>query len=392
MKRLLLVLGLASLCATAVAQRNPDVMFLYKHEAKRAEIILPQVNGYNIYKADLHTHTVFSDGGVTPKIRVQEAYQDGLDIVALTDHIEYRTNEEAFLRATEGYHKRLPKAKNHLIHREPADKDGILADLNLPYELSKKYAKRYDIMVIPGVEITRHPDQYGHFNALFVKDANKVYDPDPAQSFRNAKAQGALIMHNHPGWRRTTTDKSEFLVKAYGEKLIDGIEIINGYGAAPKLINRCREENLFVGAGTDLHGSSNYGDNLRPCTFIFAKERTEEAIKDALKAGRSLAYSAKNVMGDKQLLADLFNASIVAKVVSVSSDGEQTISLTNMSSIPYHIVRGKKGYGMHIAPFHSTTIKCKKDQKIQYYVMNMWYADEKAPNGAHPRVVITLDE
>ena len=23
---------------------------------------IPQVNGYNVYKADLHTHTIFSDG------------------------------------------------------------------------------------------------------------------------------------------------------------------------------------------------------------------------------------------------------------------------------------------------------------------------------------------
>ena len=55
-----------------------------RHEPCRKEIILPEVNGYNVYKADLHTHTVFSDGHVLPKFRMNEAWQDGLDVVAVT--------------------------------------------------------------------------------------------------------------------------------------------------------------------------------------------------------------------------------------------------------------------------------------------------------------------
>ena len=41
-----------------------------RHEPCRHEIIIPQVNGYNVYKADLHTHTVYSDAQVLPKYRV----------------------------------------------------------------------------------------------------------------------------------------------------------------------------------------------------------------------------------------------------------------------------------------------------------------------------------
>ena len=40
--------------------------------AQRAEFILPEVNGYNVYKADLHTHSVYSDGDCTPEFRVRE--------------------------------------------------------------------------------------------------------------------------------------------------------------------------------------------------------------------------------------------------------------------------------------------------------------------------------
>ena len=45
---------------------------------ERVEIVLPQVNGYNVYKADLHIHTLYSDGDVTPEYRVREAWYDGL--------------------------------------------------------------------------------------------------------------------------------------------------------------------------------------------------------------------------------------------------------------------------------------------------------------------------
>ncbi|MBQ2027742.1 MAG: histidinol-phosphatase, partial [Alistipes sp.] len=82
MKRIYLLLALVCFgCANVVAQKNPDTFVLGKNTTKRVEMILPQVNGYNIYKADLHSHTAFSDGSLMPKARVLEAYNDGLDIL-----------------------------------------------------------------------------------------------------------------------------------------------------------------------------------------------------------------------------------------------------------------------------------------------------------------------
>ena len=54
--------------------------------AQRREIILPEVNGYTAYKADLHTHTIYSDGDCTPEYRVKEAWNNGLDVLAITEH------------------------------------------------------------------------------------------------------------------------------------------------------------------------------------------------------------------------------------------------------------------------------------------------------------------
>ena len=72
----------------------------------RTEIVLPQVNGYNIYKADLHTHSAFSDGSVLPEYRVKEAWVDGLDVMAVTEHIEYRRQESKMLEYLQDYAKK----------------------------------------------------------------------------------------------------------------------------------------------------------------------------------------------------------------------------------------------------------------------------------------------
>lgn len=396
MKRIFVLLALASFAlANAVAQKLPaDKINLGKRSKQRAEMILPQVNGYNIYRADLHTHTIYSDGYLAPRARVEEAYYDGMDIIAITDHLEYRPNEQRFLDATCGYHKGKVEAANHLIHREPADKRGILTDLNIAWREAEKYGKRYGVMIIPGVEISRHPDSVGHYNALFVKDVNKIYHPDAEQSFRRAKQQGALIMHNHPVWRRKTSEKNEFQQRVYAAGLIDGVEVVNGYQFAPKMIKRCLDENLFMAGGTDAHGTTAAGyasrGYLRTCTLVFAKECSAEAVKEALTERRTLAYSAGNIIGDQTLLKELFKASVRVSIVATSSKGDRTVAITNLSSVPYELRRGKSI--ITLGAFQTTTITVAPEKNIAFSIMNMWCSTEKSPHGTHPYYKIMMDE
>ena len=49
----------------------------------RNEIRVPDPEGYRTLKCDFHIHTVFSDGLVWPTVRVDEAYREGLDAIAL---------------------------------------------------------------------------------------------------------------------------------------------------------------------------------------------------------------------------------------------------------------------------------------------------------------------
>ena len=100
MRKYLVMAAGMLMCLSASAQfyyqDSKNVEMLRHSEYRtpvRTEILIPQVCGYNVYKSDLHTHSVYSDGTVTPQFRVKEAWLDGLDVIAVTEHIEYRPFE-----------------------------------------------------------------------------------------------------------------------------------------------------------------------------------------------------------------------------------------------------------------------------------------------------------
>lgn len=96
-------------------------------------------------KADLHIHTVFSDGNVWPTIRVQEALRENLDAISLTEHLEY----------------------------QPHKADIPHPDRNRSYNLALAEAAKHDLLIVPGSEITRS-EPVGHSNAVFINDANNI--------------------------------------------------------------------------------------------------------------------------------------------------------------------------------------------------------------------------
>ena len=361
-----------------------------RQSRQRTEFVIPQVNGYTVYKADLHTHSIFSDGNVTPEFRVQEAWHDGLDVLAITEHAEYRPYEQKMVNYLDNLLPEGTKAFNTNVIGKDPDKNGIKSDLNYPVRLAENAALSYGLTIIPGIEVTRTPETFGHYNALFTTDNNVIYDADPVKAFKNARAQGALVMHNHPGWRRTSLEQTEFETRVYAEKLIDGIEIMNGSEFYPRAITRAQKEGFFVSANTDIHGSTaeDYrlpGNAARNMTLILAKDKSLASLKEALLAHRSLAYSFGSLAGDKQLLADLFKASIKVEVLYTNvKNGSRTVSLTNNSSIAYTIRRGKAN-PVTLNPFSTIMAGVAKDAKLEFTVENMWCGENE-----HPLVELTF--
>ena len=65
------------------------VLFTLNINAQNRKEFFKSPNGMFLISSDLHIHSVFSDGEVWPSIRIKEARRDGLDLISLTEHLEY---------------------------------------------------------------------------------------------------------------------------------------------------------------------------------------------------------------------------------------------------------------------------------------------------------------
>jgi histidinol phosphatase-like PHP family hydrolase len=330
----------------------------------RSEIILPSIGGYNPYKADLHIHSTLTDGVVNIKGRVEEAWCDGLDVIAATEHMSIRP-----VAGTEGQPTpesvRLKKSSNAVKAVESAP----------------KAAEKFGVVVIPGVELTGDAKTQGHFNALFTTDNSVLYDYDAMQSIRNAYKQGALIMHNHPGWRHSTLDMTEFEKAVYAEGMVHGLELMNGSAFYPRAFNTAKEHNLFMTSNTDIHATSlqQYRANghLRNMTIIFAKECTLDSLREALEAHRTLCYSFGTIGGEQSLLKEFFEASVTTKKLSVDKKKKsQRVMITNTTSLPY-VIRIGEGNAVVLRPLSSTIVDAQIGKPLQCTVLNMWCGESE---------------
>lgn len=315
MKRILVLLLLAAPLA-ANAQLSNDDVHKYDHlnqSQYRTEINIPGFDGYHTLKCDFHIHTVFSDGSVWPSVRVQEAWTEGLDAIAITDHIEYRPF-----------------------------KDIVQADLNESYNIARREGDRCGLIVIKGTEITRSKP-LGHLNALFITDANVMDVEDPLQAVEIADAQGAYIIWNHPGW----PDNKSTFYPVHGELIkagkIDAYEAYNYMESYPLTFDWYAEYGIAPMANTDIHGpiAMDYdcGDGwIRPMTLVFATGRTEAALREALEAKRTLAFFQGNLVGDKEYLSKLVGASLKTRTVG------DRLEVTNVSDITYSMTQGDALY------------------------------------------------
>ncbi|MGC8794849.1 MAG: Sb-PDE family phosphodiesterase, partial [Bryobacteraceae bacterium] len=238
----------------------------------RDPLPVPDLPGYQTLKCDFHMHTVFSDGQVWPALRVTEAWHDGLDAIAISDHIDYQPH-----------------------------KDDVRSDPGRPYALARATAEQLGILLVPAFEVARGDI---HFNVLFVTDFNVYRGLDQQAALRVARQQNAFVFWNHPGWRRP---KAEWLPEVddyYREKLFQGMELVNGPTFYPEAFPWVEEKKLTILANTDVHGLTawEYPNRTRAITLVFVSRRDLEGLKEALLARRTVAWQGENLWGAEQHL------------------------------------------------------------------------------------------
>jgi hypothetical protein len=286
----------------------------------RQDIRLPDLPGYQTLKCDFHMHTVFSDGQVWPTWRVEEAWRDGLDAIALTDHIEYQ-----------------PK------------KADVPTNPQRPFELAKGLGSERGLIVIRGAEITKDVPP-GHFNALFLTNILPLVSSNLAVQLDEARKQDAFVFWNHPGWRVKTNEAT--ILPLHNElatqKLIQGMEIYNGDDIYTNAWPWALQNKLTLMANSDTHSPidpplANHTKH-RTMTLVFAKERTADGIKEALRAGRTVVWAGDILAGSAELLTPLFAAAVKVEPPHLRNAKSAFVKITNNSDVSFMLTR-KAGPG-----------------------------------------------
>jgi hypothetical protein len=295
----------------------------------RRVINIPDIPGYLTLKCDFHMHTVFSDGNVWPSIRVAEAWQEGLDAIAITDHMEYHPH-----------------------------KDDLPVKFGRAYEIAKPHADDMGLLLIRAAEITRQMPP-GHFNCLFLDDVAALDEEDFWASMQAAVDQGAYIFWNHPGWRQ----KDEIPIwhsehdSIYGLGWMPGMEIVNGSSYYPLAYQWCLEKGITIFGNSDVHNPTGLdfysgGEETRSLTLVFAREKSIESVREALDEGRTDVWRGQELYGQATFLKAIFDQSVRVISQPIGLKGTDTcyVQVINESDIAFKLTMGEKLEGFSYAP------------------------------------------
>lgn len=284
----------------------------------RNKINFPDILGYKSLKCDFHTHTVFSDGNVWPTYRVEEAWRDGLDVIALTDHLEYQPH-----------------------------KDHIPSNHNAPFQIAKNLAGELGITLIQGSEITRKMPP-GHVNAIFVTNGSVLVKDDWKDAVMEAKKQGALLFWNHPSW---ISQQPDGIAKWYAEHdwllqtgILFGLEVYNANVYSPETHQWCIDKKLAVLGNSDTHDPLYFEwaaekVSHRPITLVFAKDNSPESVREALLDRRTAIWYDHKLIGDEKYLKEIYGKSISIDKSKISAVGRESkpLLITNNSDVDYDL-------------------------------------------------------
>ena len=378
-------------------------------EQDARSIDFPDPEGYVTLVADLHTHTVFSDGDVWPTIRIEEATKDGIDVISFTEHLEY----------------------------QPHIEDIPHPDRNRSFELGQLAVSNSDLMVIRGAEITRQINDElkapGHINAVFIQDANKLYRYDasrkeealaqfrpqatthspadeynaitrlwPAeQAIQEANAQSAFVFWNHPAWFAQRPDGIATLENIHkrfiADGLLHGIEVVNMHWFSEAALQIALDNNLTILGTSDVHQlidwdyEPHHGGH-RPVTLILAETNTEASVKDALFARRTVVWFNDLLIGEERNVVPLLKASLTIASASYTPDttilevtfrnvSDATFQLKNLSSYTF-----AEDDDYLVIPQHSETmipvnvIERLSSVELEFEVLNAIVAPKTHPN------------
>ncbi len=356
-----------TLFSAAFAQDAP-----HSHRLSRA-IHFPHISGYKTLSTDLHQHTVFSDGSVWPDIRVQEALKDGIDVISLTEHLEYQPH------------------KDDIPH----------PDRNRSYLIAQQEAKDHDLMVIKGAEITRSMPP-GHCNAVFIDNPNLILAEDSLAPFAAAAAQKGFVFWNHPNWTAQRKDGLATLTPFHEELIqkgwLHGIEVVNEHTFSDEALQIALDKNLTIMGTSDIHGLIDWMFTVpegghRPVTLVFAKDKTPAAVKEGLMDRRTVVFYRDMLIGREAWVKPLIEASITVDTAFYQGKSQVlTLRLRNNSSCAFTL-QNRSDYTLHntgdmvtLPAMSTTNMEVKTRSNMRSVSLDFEVLNATTAPGMHPVV------
>ena len=250
--------------------------------------------GRSFYKANLHCHTVISDGKKTPEEIKAMYLAKGYDAVAFTDHealiLHDDLSDDRFI-ALNGYETAIKeyegKTDSHmkvhhlcLIKRRPNDDVAVCF---YPENFTPGNCKNY----IPFLHYAGARCKY-EFSDAFV-----------SHLIDEAHKNGFLVHYNHPRWSLMTADKLLSLP-------FDGLEICNTDCRFHGDYNTDTYEDYLrlggslhayvVGADDNHNAGTAISDSFGAFTMIAAREFSYEGLTDALAEGSCYVSTGPKIL------------------------------------------------------------------------------------------------
>ncbi|AQT67790.1 Histidinol phosphatase of the PHP family protein [Anaerohalosphaera lusitana] len=279
-----------------------------------AQEYFPNIEGYETLTADLHTHTVFSDGTVWPTVRIDEAKREGIDVISISDHIEYQPH-----------------------------KWDIPTNHNRSYEIAKPAAEKAGVLLVKGTEITRDTPP-GHYNALFIEDVDPLETDEFMDVIEEANRQGGFVFWNHHAWQGEERGKWEEVQDVmYDEGWLHGMEVANAGDYYPDAHAWCMEKGLTMVGNSDIHGPSiDYeytAQKHRTLTLVFVKKRNLEEVEKALRRGRTTVWVGNRLVGKERYLRPLFGRMVKVVGEREAAGNTRLVEVANGGLIDLELVR-----------------------------------------------------
>jgi len=143
----------------------------------------------------------------------------------------------------------------------------------------------------------------------------------------------------------------------------------------PEAFRWCLDYNLAMLGNSDVHETEQIYEKKaritrRPATLVFARERSEAAIREALDSARTAVWFNDMVLGPEKLLRPLAAAAIAVKgPFFVDGEGTRYYSVGNVTDLPLSLTDSASGEQLDLLPRSSVVTKAAKEVKARSFTV-----------------------